>query len=441
MDNGLIAQIVEQCLVDAMSFTEAEARITAEIGEGMREVEMMAIAKSPIKEVVMYGDTDLFFKCKVCYVLTDEDTEKEKKITTYLLVNANDAREAYDRCEEHLKEMLVPFTIPKIEESPIIDVYQYQKSAPAGFKKVIDDLKASGATIEIGRTKSDALIESKIGAAKELTAKLIERRDEVKRLFGDNYAQKVAEWKPIIQAGMDKHGHDTPLKAVLSMANEPHVDEVTGSLMIAVAVEMMERKPIDPTQGQAHGFEMEDNDDGYNEARRLILSRTDAQKTALYNFAVYKTDDMSELEACAATGLDESQLIECADYINKEADGTLGEDDEDDWNEEGDIHDSHEEECAMEAASIESSPSEALYTSLTSQQRRRLLQIHTDNPGSGPQQISMEFDWPLGKSHDMMDYLDGLAAIDESFLDDEEDGETSLEGRLEAALERADAKK
>jgi hypothetical protein len=132
--NGLIAKVVETYLIDAMSFTEAEARAIKE-SEGSREVTAVAIARSPIKEVVMYGDTDQFFKVKVQYSLMDEATEKEKKVTTYFLVNANDAKEAYERTEEHLKEMLVPFTIPKIEESPIIEVYQYEKQAPAGYVK------------------------------------------------------------------------------------------------------------------------------------------------------------------------------------------------------------------------------------------------------------------------------------------------------------------
>ncbi len=132
MSNGLVKQVTEQYLVDAMSVTETEARCLSEIGDGVREVSAVSIAKSPIKEVVMYGDTDMFFKVKVTYNLTDEETEKEKKITTYLLVNANDAKEAYERTEEHLKEMLVPFQIPKIEESPIIEVYEYQRSESVG---------------------------------------------------------------------------------------------------------------------------------------------------------------------------------------------------------------------------------------------------------------------------------------------------------------------
>jgi hypothetical protein len=127
-ENGLVKKITEQYLVDSMSFTECEARVLKEQGEGVREITCQAISRSPIKEVVFYGDTDLWHKVKVTYNIMDEDTEKEKKVTTYLLVNANDAREAYDRTAEHLKEMLVPFQIPKIEESPIIEVYQYQQT-------------------------------------------------------------------------------------------------------------------------------------------------------------------------------------------------------------------------------------------------------------------------------------------------------------------------
>lgn len=156
MDNGLVKEITEQYLVDAMSFTETEARAMQEVGEGTRSVTMMTIARSPIKEVVFYGDTDLWFKTRVTYSLMDEVTEKEKKVTTHFLVNANDVKEAYERTEEHLKEMLVPFQIPKIEESPIIDVFQRgQSMRPKHVDDVASDLRKE--------SKADSLIEEKIG--------------------------------------------------------------------------------------------------------------------------------------------------------------------------------------------------------------------------------------------------------------------------------------
>lgn len=136
MDNGLIKAVSEQYLVDAMSFTEAESRIMLEVGNDSREITMMSVARSNIKEVVFYGDTDMWFKCKMTYVLADEESEKEKKVTTYLLVNASDVREAYDRCEEHLKEMLVPYAVPSIQESPIVEVYQYQPGLRPGLRRL-----------------------------------------------------------------------------------------------------------------------------------------------------------------------------------------------------------------------------------------------------------------------------------------------------------------
>lgn len=137
MDNGLIKKITEQYLVDSMSFTECEARVLKEQGEGVREIKCKSIARSPISEVVFYGDTDQWHKVKVCYSLMDEATEKEKKVTTYFLVNAADVKEAYDRTEEHLKTMLVPFSIPKVELSPICEVFQYEKAAPVGLDDVV----------------------------------------------------------------------------------------------------------------------------------------------------------------------------------------------------------------------------------------------------------------------------------------------------------------
>ncbi len=136
MDNGLTKQVKEEYLIDAMSFTEVEARVLQEVGEGMREVVVDAISRSPIKEVVMYGDTDLWCKCTVQYNLIDEETDKAKKITTHLLVNAKDTKEAYERCTEHLKEMLVPFEIPEIKETNILEIFEYQKPAPAGMVKM-----------------------------------------------------------------------------------------------------------------------------------------------------------------------------------------------------------------------------------------------------------------------------------------------------------------
>jgi len=138
-DNGLIKAISEQYLVDAMSFTEAEARIQQELRQGQRDVTLVSVARSPIKEVVVYGDTDLWFKVKVTYTAQDEESEKERKVTTYLLVNANDVQEAYARTQEHLKEWLIPYQVPKVEETGIREVFQHVPGLRSGLRRLEED--------------------------------------------------------------------------------------------------------------------------------------------------------------------------------------------------------------------------------------------------------------------------------------------------------------
>lgn len=124
-ENGLIQSVTEEYLVDALSFTEVEARLKMEISEGQREVTLVSVARSNIREVVVYGDTDLWFKVKVTYAVNDDESAKNKKVTLYLLVNANDVEEAYKRTQDHLKEMLVPFQIPEVKETLIHEVYEH----------------------------------------------------------------------------------------------------------------------------------------------------------------------------------------------------------------------------------------------------------------------------------------------------------------------------
>ena len=123
-DNGLIKAVTEIHLVDALSFTEAEARIGTELA-GCRDLVLVTCKRSKVAEVVERHDGGLWFRVKVTYTTQDEDSDKEKKITLELLVEADDAQEAYEYTQEHLKDMLVPFEIPKVEETKIVSVLHH----------------------------------------------------------------------------------------------------------------------------------------------------------------------------------------------------------------------------------------------------------------------------------------------------------------------------
>lgn len=118
--------ITEPYLVDAVSYTEAEARIYQELGSIIRgEFEIKSITKAPIVDIFHYDDSDVWFACKVTYVVADENSGKEKKIVNQMLVTASNAKEAYARIHESLSTMLVPFEVPEVKQSPIVEIFPY----------------------------------------------------------------------------------------------------------------------------------------------------------------------------------------------------------------------------------------------------------------------------------------------------------------------------
>lgn len=125
-ENGRLKNITEPYLVDAVSFTEAEARIYEELGSIIRgEFEVKSITKASIVDIFHYDDSDIWFACKVTYVVVDENSGKEKKIANQMLVTAANAKEAYARIHESLSTMLVPFEVPEVRQSPIVEIFPY----------------------------------------------------------------------------------------------------------------------------------------------------------------------------------------------------------------------------------------------------------------------------------------------------------------------------
>jgi len=148
-EQGLLKNVNEQYLIDAVSFTEAEARIYDMLGSVIRgDFQVTNISKSNIVDVFFYEDIDLWHKCKITYVVADADSGKEKKVTQYMLVSAHDVKEAYDRIHESLSNMLVTFRVPDINESPIVEIFPYISEdeellpPPPSHLKPVSEVKA-----------------------------------------------------------------------------------------------------------------------------------------------------------------------------------------------------------------------------------------------------------------------------------------------------------
>lgn len=126
MEDGTLRRVAEPYLLDAVSFTDAEARIYEELGEQIRgEFLVKDVSKSDYADIFHYEDADVWYKARVTYISVDADSGKEKKVSNLFLVSAANVKEAYERIDESLESMLVSFEIPSIQRSPIMDVFPF----------------------------------------------------------------------------------------------------------------------------------------------------------------------------------------------------------------------------------------------------------------------------------------------------------------------------
>lgn len=126
--SGREKKVTEPYLIDAVSFTEAESRIHAELEEMIRgDFQVTNISKANYSDLFPFDNADRWFKCKVSYVSLDDAAGKEKKVTSQMLVMGNDLKEAYDNLMTSLSGMAVDFNVVGINESPLMDVFPYFK--------------------------------------------------------------------------------------------------------------------------------------------------------------------------------------------------------------------------------------------------------------------------------------------------------------------------
>ena len=126
-ENGLVKKATEAYLVDALSFTEAEARIIKEIEPFISgEFEVSAIKRYKVSEFFEDKAGDKWYRCKVMFITIDERSGSEKKTASYMLVRATDLKTAREKLESGMKGTMADYDNAEIKETNIIDVFLYQ---------------------------------------------------------------------------------------------------------------------------------------------------------------------------------------------------------------------------------------------------------------------------------------------------------------------------
>lgn len=122
-------KVTEPYLVDALSFTEAEARITEEVSPFISGEFIVAdIKRANYSELFPAEEeaADRWFKCKLVFITLDEKSGAEKKTSTQVLVQAADLRDAVKKLDEGMKGTMADYQIASVAETPLMDVYPFQ---------------------------------------------------------------------------------------------------------------------------------------------------------------------------------------------------------------------------------------------------------------------------------------------------------------------------
>lgn len=128
MESGMKKKVTEPYLIDALSVTEAEARIIEEMTPFITgELSVRGVKQSDYSELFPSDDetADRWFKCKLFFMTVNEKSGVEKRTSTNILVQAADLRDAVKKLDEGMKGTMADYQIGMVAETPIIDVYSY----------------------------------------------------------------------------------------------------------------------------------------------------------------------------------------------------------------------------------------------------------------------------------------------------------------------------
>lgn len=125
-ENGAVKKVTEAYLVDALTFTEAEARIIEEMTPYISgDFSVVAIKRTKIAEVFWNPEAEKWWTVKVNFITLDEKTGVEKKSASLILVQADDDASAREKFNEGMKGTMADYEIAGINETNYLEVFKY----------------------------------------------------------------------------------------------------------------------------------------------------------------------------------------------------------------------------------------------------------------------------------------------------------------------------
>ena len=124
MENGAVKRVTELFIVDALSFTEAEAR-TTEFMQPYISGDFRVVKEkiTNIAEVITTMDptVDRFYKVKHNIITVNEKTATEKRTPQYLLFQARSNDDARNRYADYVKNWMADVELDTVAETKYMD--------------------------------------------------------------------------------------------------------------------------------------------------------------------------------------------------------------------------------------------------------------------------------------------------------------------------------
>ena len=181
MEDGLKKQVVEQYVIDALSFAEAEQHITEEMSQYISgEFEVADVKKAAYKEVFFDDEnaaSDRWYKAKLDFITIDEKTEKEKRSRVTYLVQATNLNRAMKNVDDVMGGTMIDYDAASISDTKLVDVFEYPAEDKAAelMARMTEDMKDASLKVE------DIVDRYVTTATPELRQQLIDKLTEIRK--------------------------------------------------------------------------------------------------------------------------------------------------------------------------------------------------------------------------------------------------------------------
>ena len=125
-EDGMLRKVTEAYLVDALSFTEAEARIIEKMRPYISgDFTVLDIKRARLAETFFNENGDRYYKAKINLIAFDEKSGTEKHTAIQALAQASTIHDAISFIDAGMKGTLSDYVITSLTETAILDVFPF----------------------------------------------------------------------------------------------------------------------------------------------------------------------------------------------------------------------------------------------------------------------------------------------------------------------------